>query len=51
MASLKRTRFHVYALVTLQPDGARIEVDMAYLYSEVVSFDEVGQAADASPCS
>ncbi len=30
--------------VTLHPDGARIEVDMAYLYSEVVSFDELGQA-------
>jgi site-specific DNA recombinase len=43
--------FQLIKRVTLQPDGARIEVDMAYLYSEVVSFDEVGQAADASPCS
>lgn len=36
--------FQLVKRVTLQPDGARIEVDMAYLYREVVSFDEVGQA-------
>ncbi|NDA20537.1 MAG: hypothetical protein EBZ09_05755, partial [Betaproteobacteria bacterium] len=30
--------------VTLEPDGVRIEVEMAYLYSEVLAFDEAGQA-------
>jgi len=30
--------------VTLEPDGVRIEVEMAYLYSEVVALDEAGQA-------
>ena len=36
--------FQLIKQVTLQPDGARIEVNMEYLYGEVVSFDKVGQA-------